>query len=205
MKVSVYNQKGEAKESREVKAPVFNVAVNPALIHEVVVSQQADRRLAPAKVKTRAEVRGGGKKPYKQKGTGRARTGSIRNPIWRGGGITFGPTGIQNFALKVLKKKRRGAIVSSLASRKDNVAIVESFDFEKTKDVANLVPKILERGHILFVTNIMTEKTILSTRNINNVRVCDYRNLNVYDILWSDKLVFVADALELTNEFWGTK
>ena len=207
MSVATYTSTGtKATTAAKLDKNVFGVTVNNyETLKTAYLAYLANGRPNLAVTKTRGEVRGGGKKPWRQKGTGRARFGSSRVPIWRGGGITFGPTGIQNFTLRVLKKKRRGAIVSSLASKKDNIAIVESFDFEKTKDVAKLVPKILERGHILFVTSKMTEKAILSTRNISNIRICDYRNLNVYDILWADKLVFVADALELANEFWGTK
>lgn len=204
MKIAVYDTKGVKGEAREVKATILDAPVNPALIHEVVVAQQADRRSASAKVKTRAEVSGGGKKPYKQKGTGRARTGSIRNPLWRGGGAIFGPTGIQNFALKVLKKKRRGAIISSLATRKDAIVILDKFEFSKTKEFATVAAKIAT-GKKLFVFERLTEQPILVSRNLKNVRVCDHRNLNVYDILWSDNIVFVGDSLVKTNEFLGAK
>jgi large subunit ribosomal protein L4 len=204
MKIAVYNSKGIKGETREVKATILDTPVNPALIHEVVVAQLADRREAAAKVKTRAEVAGGGKKPYKQKGTGRARTGSIRNPLWRGGGTIFGPTGIQNFTQKVLKKKRRGAVLSALATRKDNVIILDKFELTKTKEVANLISAIPGRNKLMVFVGL-NETPILSTRNLKNVRVADYRNLNVYDLLWSETIVFVGDALEKTNEYWEAK
>ena len=200
MKISVFDKSGKALEAKDVKVTVFDAPVNPALIHEVVVSQQADRREAAAKVKTRAEVSGGGRKPYKQKGTGRARTGSIRNPLWRGGGAIFGPTGIQNFARKVLKKKRTGAILSALATKKADSVLLTSFEITKTKDFAKLNTAIAAGRKALYVFNSITENNILVTRNVEKVRVIDYRNLNVYDILWADKLVFVGDALEKTNE-----
>ncbi len=204
MKIAVYDTKGTKQADKDVKVTLFDAPVNPALIHEVVTAQLAARRAASAKVKTRAEVSGGGKKPYAQKGTGRARTGSIRNPLWRGGGTTFGPTGIQNFTLKVLKKKRSGAVLSSLATRKDNSVVLDKFEFTKTKDFALAIEKIAT-GKKLVVMTGLTEQAILVSRNLSNVRVCDYRNLNVYDILWSDTIVFVADALEKTNEVLGAK
>lgn len=204
MKIAVYDTKGTKQAEKNINVNLFDAAVNPALIHEVVVSQLAARRSASAKTKTRAEVSGGGRKPYKQKGTGRARTGSIRNPIWRGGGIVFGPTGIQNFSLKVLKKKRSGAILSALATRKENAVILDKFDYSKTKDFAIAIEKIAT-GKKLVIMAGLTEQAILVSRNLKNVRVCDYRNLNVYDVLWSDTLVFVADALEKTNQVLEAK
>ncbi len=204
MKIAVYDTKGTKQADKDVKVTLFDAPVNPALIHEVVTAQLAARRAASAKVKTRAEVSGGGKKPYAQKGTGRARTGSIRNPLWRGGGTTFGPTGIQNFTLKVLKKKRSGAVLSALATRKDSSVVLDKFEFTKTKDFALAIEKIAT-GKKLVVMTGLTEQAILVSRNLSNVRVCDYRNLNVYDILWSDTMVFVADALEKTNEVLGAK
>lgn len=204
MKIAVYDTKGTKQAEKNINVNLFDAAVNPALIHEVVVSQLAARRSASAKTKTRAEVSGGGRKPYKQKGTGRARTGSIRNPIWRGGGIVFGPTGIQNFSLKVLKKKRSGAVLSALATRKENAVILDKFDYSKTKDFAIAIEKIAT-GKKLVIMAGLTEQAILVSRNLKNVRVCDYRNLNVYDVLWSDTLVFVADALEKTNQVLEAK
>lgn len=203
MKIAVYDTKGTEKEAKDVKVTLFDAVVNPALIHEVVVAQLADRRAASAQTKTRGLVSGGGKKPYKQKGTGRARTGSIRNPIWRGGGTTFGPTGIQNFKQRVLKKKRTGAILSALATRKDAVSILEKFDFTKTKDFAKVVEKITEGRKVLFVSDALNENQIIVSRNLQNVRICDYRNLNVYDVLNADKIVFIGDALVKANEMWG--
>ena len=107
MKISTYTNKGVAAEAKDLKVTLFDSIVNPALIHEVVVAQLSNRREGSAQAKTRAEVSGGGKKPYKQKGTGRARTGSIRNPLWKGGGVIFGPTGAQHFQVRIMKKKNR--------------------------------------------------------------------------------------------------
>lgn len=203
MKIAVYSPAGEKKEEKQIKAEIFEVAVNPALIHEVVVAQTNSRRAASAKAKTRAEISGGGRKPYKQKGTGRARTGSIRNPLWRGGGVIFGPTGIQNFVQSVNKKKRRAAIVSALASQKDNVMVIEAIKASKTKEFAAVLNKLTAGAKTLVVFEAITEKDILAARNLQRVRTIDYRNLNVYDVLNADKLVFVGAALDKTSEFWG--
>ncbi len=204
MKISVYDAKGVKGDARDVKVTLFDAPVNPALIHEVVIAQMADRREAAAKAKTRAEVSGGGKKPYKQKGTGRARTGSIRNPLWRGGGVIFGPTTIQHFKLRVLSKKRRGAILSALATRKNNVVILDQLTATKTKEFATIANKIAGKKH-LYVFAGLTEQAILVSRNVGDVRVTDARNLNVYDILWADTIVFVGEALESANKYWEAK
>ena len=204
MKIAVYSKTGEKKEAVDQKVTLFDQVVNPALIHEVVVAQLANRREAAAKAKTRAEVSGGGKKPYKQKGTGRARSGSIRNPLWRGGGAIFGPTGTQNFARTIIKKKNRGAILSALATKKDSSIVLEDLVTTKTKDFVKMYAK-LESRKSLFIFPALTENHILVTRNVSGVKVCDYRNLNVYDVIEADKLVFVGNALELANKYWETK
>lgn len=190
-------------DGKEIK--LFDAVVNPALIHEVVVAQLSNRREASAQAKTRGEVSGGGKKPYKQKGTGRARTGSIRNPLWKGGGAIFGPTAEQHFQVRIMKKKNRGAILSALATRKDGVVTTEDLKVTKTKDFAKLNLSLTEGKKALYIFPALTEAHILATRNVAGVKVCDYRNLNVYDILEAEKLVFVGSALELADKFWEAK
>src|SRR3990172_6479732 len=115
MKLDLYNNKGEKTGSVSVSASLFDVPFNEGLVHQALLRQQSNSRSPIAKTKTRAEVRGGGKKPWKQKGTGRARTGSIRNPVWRGGGVIFGPTGTENFEIAMPKKQRRIALCSALS------------------------------------------------------------------------------------------
>lgn len=190
-------------DGKEIK--LFDAVVNPALIHEVVTAQLSNRREASAQAKTRAEVSGGGKKPYKQKGTGRARTGSIRNPLWKGGGVIFGPTGDQHFKVNIMKKKNRGAILSALSSRKDGVVTIAEIKDLKTKDFVKTHKDIAENKKSLYIFPALTEKHILATRNVPGVKVCDYRNLNVYDILEAEKLVFVGEALTLADKFWEVK
>lgn len=203
MKVAVYNATGVKQEDKQIKSEIFEAAVNPALIHEVVVAQTNNRRLASAKTKTRAEISGGGKKPHKQKGTGRARSGSNRNPLWRGGGTVFGPTGIQNFVQNISKKKKRAAIISALATKKDSLAILESFKATKTKEFAEILGKVTNNARTLMVFEALAEKDVLASRNLPKVKVIDYRNLNVYDVLNAEVVVFVGAALDKTNEFWG--
>jgi len=203
MKLTTYTSTGEKKEDKTMKLSIFDAPVNPALIHEVVVAQLANRRLATAKTKTRGEISGGGKKPYRQKGTGRARTGSIRNPIWKGGGTTFGPTGEQNYTQLIPAKKRRVALISALSTKKEDVAIVEVIKAEKTKDFVKIIEKIIQNKKSLLVYPKLTEKDILVSRNLKRIKASDYRNLNVYDVLNSQKIVFVGNALELTDEFLG--
>lgn len=203
MKLTTYTSTGEKKEDKTMKLSIFDAPVNPALIHEVVVAQLANRRLATAKTKTRGEISGGGKKPYRQKGTGRARTGSIRNPIWKGGGTTFGPTGEQNYTQLIPAKKRRVALISALSTKKEDVAIVEVIKAEKTKDFVKIIEKIIQNKKSLLVYPKLTEKDILVSRNLKRIKASDYRNLNVYDVLNSQKIVFVGNALELTEEFLG--
>jgi large subunit ribosomal protein L4 len=205
MKVQNFSEKGVKKEDKTVKADIFEAAVNPALIHEVVIAQMANRRLASAKAKTRAEVSGGGIKPFKQKGTGRARSGSIRNPLWRGGGIVFGPTGEQNFTQDIPKKKRRQALISALSSKKDAVVAVEAIKAEKTKEYAELLGKVAGEAKALVIYNGLKDLDIRTSRNLKRIKVTDYRNLNVYDVLNADKLVFVGDSLDATIDFLGVK
>jgi large subunit ribosomal protein L4 len=205
VKVTVFTAKGEKKEDREVKSQLFDVAVNPDVIHEVVVAQMNNRRSASAKAKRRGEVAGGGKKPHKQKGTGRARSGSIRNPLWKGGGVIFGPTGIQNFVQNISKKKRRSAIISALAAKKDSFIIIEDLKAEKTKDFAKVINKVVENGKSLVVFEGLREKDLLAGRNLSDVKIIDYRNINVYDVLNADKMLFVGNSLQALNEFLGVK
>jgi large subunit ribosomal protein L4 len=190
-------------DGKEIK--LFDAVVNPALIHEVVTAQLSNRREASAQAKTRAEVSGGGKKPYKQKGTGRARSGSIRNPLWKGGGVIFGPTGDQHFKVNIMKKKKRGAILSALATRKDGVVTLAELDAVKTKDFVKLHNEVALGKKALYIFPALTENHILVTRNVSGVKVCDYRNLNVYDVLEATKLVFVGDALTLADKYWEAK
>jgi len=203
MKVAIYTEKGEKKEDRDIKSPVFEAAVNPVLVHEAVVTTMANRRMDNAKVKTRAEVSGGGKKPWKQKGTGRARSGSIRNPIWRGGGIIFGPTGEQNHYRQMPKKKRRSALVAAIAAKKNDIMIVEGMPDKGTKEFATVSEKLVGNRRGLYIYEKLEERTIRASRNIQNAKAAEYRNLNAYEVLACDKLVFVGKSIDGLLDFLG--
>jgi large subunit ribosomal protein L4 len=203
MKIAVFTEKGEKKEDKTVSVKIFDTAVNPVLIHEVVIAAMANRRMDNAKTKTRGLVAGGGKKPWKQKGTGRARSGSVRNPVWRGGGITFGPTGEQNHYKEVPKKKKRSALLSALATKKEDFLIIEAMPEKGTKEFAKTAEKILDGRKGLFVYEKIDEKAVKASRNIQKVKIADYRNLNTYDVLNADKLIFVGNSLDNLVEFLG--
>ncbi len=205
MKIAVYSNTGEKKQDKDLKLSVFENVVNPALIHEVLIAQLSNRRIASALTKKRDEVSGGGKKPWKQKGTGRARSGSIRNPIWKGGGTIFGPTPEHHFQINVPAKKKRAGIVSALVSKKENVIILEEIKTAKTNEFSKILNKVVTGRKSLMVFSAITKEAILPIRNLENVKACDYRNLNVFDILNANDIIFVGDALEKTNEFWGAK
>jgi large subunit ribosomal protein L4 len=202
MKIAVFSQSGQKEEEKDFKLAILDEPVNLALVHEAIVIQLSNRRLASAKTKIRAEVAGGGRKPHRQKGTGRARSGSIRNPLWRGGGVIFGPTGEQNFNKNLPKKKKRAAIVSSLAAKKADIVQIESIKAEKTKDFAKIAEKLVGQAKALFVFPNLAEKEVLASRNLSNIKVCDYRNINVFNLLAAKRIIFVGDALEKTDEFW---
>lgn len=205
MKVAVYDPKGIKKEDIEVKSPIFDSALNPVLLHEVLTIQMGNRRQDNAKTKTRAEVAGGGKKPWKQKGTGRARSGSVRNPIWRGGGITFGPTGEQNHHRQIPKKKKRAALVSAFSAKKDSVVILEGINVTKTKDFAKIAKAITGDRRGLFIFEKIEDKELKPSNNLKKINVTDYRNLNVYDVMVADKIVFVGKTLANLDVFLEAK
>jgi large subunit ribosomal protein L4 len=207
MKADVYTQEGKKKGSVELPAPVFEAAWNENLVHQVVVGMQANARTPVAHTKMRGEVRGGGKKPWKQKGTGRARHGSTRSPIWRGGGVTFGPRNDKNFAKKINKKMRVQALYSVLSKKiKDGeVLFVDSLAFEAPK--ATQAKGVLEKlagvsgfealkskKHnaaliTLAVKDINAQK---SFSNFGNIKVGETRNLNPVDALKYKHVVIVS-------------
>ncbi|SFN02754.1 50S ribosomal protein L4 [Thermodesulforhabdus norvegica] len=203
--VDVYNIEGQVVDQISLRDDIFDVTVKIPVLHQVVLYQLAKRRAGTAKTKTRAEVSGGGRKPWRQKGTGRARAGSIRSPLWRGGGVVHGPRP-RSYAFKVPKKMRRLALKMALTQRlrdseltvldalrlervrtKDMVAIVERFGWEKPLIV------IPERDDIV-------EK---SARNIPDVKVLRSEGLNVYDILKFHHLVLTRDTVKRIEEFLG--
>ena len=185
----------------------FGVEVkNYELIDLAYKSYLAGGRNNPAKVLKRGEVSGGGKKPWRQKGTGRARIGSIRAPHWRGGGVVFGPNGIENYKLNLSKKMRRGAIrqALSLANKSGQVQLAElSLKDIKTKDAVSALEKLKATGRILIVVPEYNEVVSKSVSNIPGVRVSSATHINVFDIMNADSIIIDPKALSLISEWLG--
>uniref|UniRef100_A0A7C3V8U6 Large ribosomal subunit protein uL4 n=1 Tax=Desulfobacca acetoxidans TaxID=60893 RepID=A0A7C3V8U6_9BACT len=195
--VDVYNINKEKVGEVDLKDDIFGVEVKPYLLHEVVVWQQACRRKGTASTKTRGEVSGGGRKPWRQKGTGRARAGSTRSPLWRGGGTVFGPKP-RSYAYTLPKKVRRAALKMALSSKLANgqLVVLEDYPFDapKTKEFIQVM-KNFNLEKTLFIT-LDSHKTLeLSARNVPYVQVLPSAGLNVYDILRYDHLVLLSPAV----------
>ncbi|MFQ5587510.1 MAG: 50S ribosomal protein L4 [Nitrospiria bacterium] len=185
---------------------VFGVPVSPVLLHEVVQMQRASMRQGTASTKTRGLVRGGGKKPWRQKGTGRARAGSSRSPIWRGGGTTFGPMP-RNYAYSMPKKKVRKALYSALSSkvRDGSLVVLDEWVFSdvKTKSMANLLQKLGLSGRILIAVTQKGEDLVCMTRNLPNVTLVETRNLDVYSLMLHETLLITQRDVSRMLEVWG--
>ena len=211
MATATYTKAGtKATTPAKLDSSVFSVEVkNHELIKQAYVTYLANGRDNLAKTKKRGEVRGGGKKPWKQKGTGRARFGSSRVPIWRGGGITFGPTGDENYSKNMNVKAKRLAVrqALSLASQSDKIKVVEAFVAmdKKTKDMAKFLNKIEANGRVVCVVEKRDHANELATRNIQKLQIVASKNLNVYDILNADCIVFSKEALTNVSEWLGGK
>ncbi|HYJ60184.1 MAG TPA: 50S ribosomal protein L4 [Actinomycetota bacterium] len=199
--IDVRDVTGAAAGTRELDATTFDAAVNVPLMHQVVVAGLASIRSGTHKVKTRGEVRGGGKKPWRQKGTGRARQGSIRSPQWTGGGVAHGPV-VRDHNLRVNKKMKRGALRSALtdALASGKLVVVDDLGFEapKTKDAVGLLEALDLAGRVLVVLpeptpNLAVE---LSFRNLPRTKIAYAGGLGVYDILLADKVLFTGAALD---------
>ena len=181
---------------------VFGIEPNMAVLHQVVTAQLAAKRSGSANTKTRAEVKGGGAKPYRQKGTGRARQGSIRAPQFTGGGIVHGPKP-RSFRKKVNKKMNRLALCSALSDRaqSERVVVVDQWQFEtpKTKDALTALENLDLEGKVMMVVAASDDTTIRSFRNLPSVQLVQAAELNAYDVLCSDWLVFTAETLPGAN------
>lgn len=201
----LYNVKGEKIGEIEIKDEIFNVEVKPYLVHDVVRMQLASKRKGTASTKTRGEVKGSGRKLYRQKGTGRSRQGSITSPLHVGGGKVFGPHP-RDYSYKVPKKVRRYALKSALTStyRESNMRVIDSLELEKisTKNFYNII-KNFKLTKPLFVIDKKDEKIEKSARNIPYVKVLRVDGLNVYDIVRHEQVVFTLDALRKTEEVLG--
>jgi len=195
--VDVYNVKGEKVSQVDLVEEIFNVPIKVHVLHEVVTMQLANRRSGSASTKGRSEVSGGGRKPYRQKGTGRARAGSIRSPVWRGGGVVFGPTP-RSYAYKVPKKVRRQALKMALTSKlqENCLIVIDQFDLEEIKTKRFLdVMNALNTDDALIVEDRKIETLELSSRNVPSVKVLRTEGLNVYDILKFKNLILIEPSI----------
>ena len=203
--VSVYNMAGQEIDKIELSDAVFGVEVNEHLVHLAVVQQNADNRQGTQKAKTRSEVSGGGKKPYRQKGTGHARQGSTRAPQFTGGGVVFAPVP-REYSFKMNKKEKRAALRSVLTSRvQENKLIVVDelkFDTIKTKDMAKVLENLKADG-ALVVLNENDKNVVLSGRNIDGVQMALTNTINVFDILNHKTLVLTKDAAKTIEEVYA--
>ena len=203
--VSVLNMEGNEVEKLNLNDSIFGVEINEHLVHLAVVSQLANNRQGTQSAKTRSEVRGGGRKPWRQKGTGHARQGSIRAPQWTGGGVVFAPKP-REYSKKLNKKERRLALKSALTSRvnENKFIVVDEFKFDevKTKNVANMLNN-LNVKKALVIMGDKNDNLILSARNIPGVKTALTSTINVYDILKYDTVVVSTEAVANIEEVYA--
>ena len=203
--VSVLNMEGKEVGSMELNDAVFGVEINEHLVHQAVVLQLANNRQGTQKAKTRSEVRGGGRKPWRQKGTGHARQGSTRSPQWTGGGVVFAPVP-RDYSFKINKKEKRAALKSVLTSRVlDNKLIVVDelkFDEIKTKKFQAVMDNLKVKKALVVIAD-NDEKITMSARNIPTVKTALVNSINVYDILKGDTLVLTKDAVAKIEEVYA--
>ena len=206
-KVDIKKSDGAKSGTIELDENIFGIEPNVAVMHQVVNAQLAAKRSGTHSTKTRAEVRGGGAKPWKQKGTGRARAGSSRIPHWRGGGIALGPKP-RDYSQRTPKKMKKLALRSALSDRaqSNSVYVVDAWDFEtpSTKAAKTALEAIGTEGKVLIVTDAQDANTEKSFRNLSNVNVLSSDQLNVFDILVSDSIVFTKDNLPTMNQVSAT-
>jgi len=201
-KIQILDRSGKKISEINVPKEVFSYPVKEHLLYEAVVNYRANQRRGSASTKTKGEVRGGGRKPWRQKGTGRARAGSIRSPLWRKGGIVFGPKP-RSYYYSLPKKARRNALKSALSMKfaEKNILILKALDFKepKTKEGAKFL-EILNLDSALIIDQHQNKNLFLSLRNIQKIKAIDYNHVNVYDVLNHRWLVFTQKAFESLME-----
>ena len=206
MNYNVVNKLGEVVKEIELNEAVFGVEYNEQCVFDAIMVARSNSRQATAKTKKRNEVSGGGKKPFRQKGTGRARQGSSREPQMVGGGVVFGPTGIQNFKIKQNRKAARLALKSVLSEKVNNgLVVVDEFNFEtaKTKEFVKVLDAVKAGEKVLFVATEEDDATILSARNLPYVKIVYPQGINVYDIVNVDTLLVSEAALKTIEEVFA--
>ena len=204
-KIDILNLTGEKVKDIKLNDNVWGIKPNDPVLHNALVLSMANARQSSASTKTRSEIRGGGRKPWRQKGTGNARQGSIRAPQWRGGGVVFGPTPNVNYSKKQNKKERRLAFKSALAYKvlDKELIVLESLNFEtnKTKEMVNLLTKLeIRNNKVLLVLAELDENVCLASRNLANVKVVTFDEVNVYDTVNADNMIITVEALEKLEE-----
>ncbi len=204
--IDVYNVEGKKVSTVDLKEEIFGIEPNEAVVHSVLVNYLANQRQGTQSTKTRAEVRGGGRKPWRQKGTGRARQGSIRAPQWIKGGIALGPKP-RSYKYTVNKKERRLAIKSLLSSKvlENELTVVDTFKFDeiKTKQMVNALTNLKVEGKTLIVLPEKNENVQKSARNIKNVKTLQVNTINVYDLLKYKNLVITLDTVKKLEEVYA--
>ncbi len=227
LKATVYNIEGKGLKEIDLDPQIFGLEIKPQLIHQAVVAHQANSRQNLAAVKDKSQVSGGGRKPWKQKGTGRARHGSIRSPLWRGGGVTFGPSSNRNFSLKINKKVKKKALLMSLSDKASNknIIFVDQLKLQeaKTKNFFKILENLKLREKkttkekkeamkvgesktgnksVLVVLSGKDEAVKRSAKNISKVSVINADSLNIYDILRSKYLLMPVGAIEIIKKIF---
>ena len=205
-KVDVYDISGKKVDTIELNEQVFGIEPNEAIVHSVITNYLANQRQGTQSTKTRAEVSGGGRKPWRQKGTGRARQGSIRAPHWIKGGIALGPKP-RNYTYRINKKEKKLAVRSILSSKvvENNIVVVNKFDFDeiKTREMAESLKNLKVDSKALIVIADKDEKVQKSARNIEGVRTTSAATINAYDLLNYKKLVITVDAVKKLEEVYA--
>ena len=205
-KVTIYNISGDQIGEIELSDDVFGIEINENAMYEVVKNQLANKRQGTQSTKTRAEVRGGGRKPWRQKGTGRARVGSSRSPLWIGGGVSFAPKP-RDYSYRLPKKIRKLAMKSALTSKvnNDEIIVLDGLNISapKTKEMINILSNLNADKKALIVMDGRDDTVIKSARNIPGVKTTSVNTLNVYDILKYDKFIITKDAVQKVEEVYA--
>jgi large subunit ribosomal protein L4 len=208
-KVKLYNVEGKVVGEKELSPAVFGVAVNPQVVHEVMVGLMANARQPLAHTKTKGEVRGGGKKPWKQKGTGRARQGSTRNPQWVGGGVAFGPRAERDYTKKINAKLKKKALLMALSDKVTNerLVLVEALAAKegKTKQIVGELAKLPVKGKVTLVNGAKDEMLARSVKNLRTVKLFGTGNISLTDVLRADYLVLDPGAVEKFEKTYAAK
>ena len=209
MKIDLYTQAGTKGGSLELPPEIFGKKFNKDLVHQALIRQLANRRVAIAHTKTRAEVRGGGRKPFRQKGTGNARQGTIRAPHMRGGGVVFGPRNDRNFAKNMPKKQRRAALFSALSLKATEGRIIGLKEYKteapNTKTLKNLLDKLKIERNVLIVTADKNKELALSASNLPNAKVILAGYVNIHDLQKYRTVLLLEDSVEKLKELFLSK